>query len=231
MANIALITGAAKRIGRELALHYAKAGWHIAIHHYRSIEEAIELQAEVRSHGGKMSLFQCDFADKNGADELFNRVTKECGIPRLIINNASAFLKDEALVAADNFSVHMAVNCFAPLRLTELLAAKTEVPALSIVLGDATLEASWKSHYISYRLSRAAASEWVMRAHAQLLPKMRLHELLLGPTLRNEHESEAHFTARASETRSSKPTSIDAIAEAIDKLLAAPDARPAIDLS
>jgi NAD(P)-dependent dehydrogenase (short-subunit alcohol dehydrogenase family) len=231
VADLVFITGAAKRIGRELALHYSRKGWHVAVHHYRSLQEALELRHEAEASRGKISLFQADFCKPGSVENLFGRVVRECGIPRLLINNASVFEKDELLLREENLAAHMAVNAFTPIRLTQELATRSSSPALSVILGDATLEAAWKSDFTSYRASRAAVSNWVKTAAPSLLPKLRLYELLLGPTWRNDRESEVHFSTRAALTRSGKPTSVETIAKTIDQLVEKPCTEPLIDLS
>jgi NAD(P)-dependent dehydrogenase (short-subunit alcohol dehydrogenase family) len=231
MADLVLITGAAKRIGRALALHYGRKGWKVAVHHHRSVQEAHDLQHEAGAWGGKITLFQADFCKAGSVEEFFSRVVRECGVPRLIINNASVFEKDEPILREENFAAHMAVNAFAPIRLTQELVKRNILPAFSVILGDATLEAPWKADFISYRASRAAISHWVKSTAASLLPRLHLHEFLLGPTWRNDRESEAHFLSRAAHTRSGGATSVETIAKAIDQLVEKPCTEPQTDLS
>ncbi len=231
MARIVLITGAAKRVGKELALSYARAGWHVAVHHHKSIEEAIELQSTARSFGAKVSLFQADLRGRGEADELFNRVVKDCGIPQLLINNAAVFEPDETPIAEDVFASHMTVNLFAPIRLTQALHAKVKDGiALSVVMGDATLDVCWKNFY-SYAMSKAALRDWVAAHAGDFLPKLNLRMLLLGPTLRHDRESETHFNALVAASKSGQPTKVEKITKTIDMLVENPGDKPVIDLS
>ncbi|MBI3419495.1 MAG: SDR family NAD(P)-dependent oxidoreductase [Proteobacteria bacterium] len=230
MADLVLITGAAKRVGKDLALHYARKGWHVVVHHYKSVEEAIELQSHAHGLGGKISLFQGDLKEKGGAEELFNRVVRDCGVPRLLINNASVFEKDEAVVTEASFAMHMTVNLFTAIHLTQLLHARAQGPCTSIALGDTTLPAGWK-HFSSYAMSKVALIEWVKANASGFLPKLYLHGLMLGPTLRNARESERHFEALVAASRSHKPTSVEEIAAAVDQLVEKPCTEALIDLS
>ncbi|HVY12809.1 MAG TPA: SDR family NAD(P)-dependent oxidoreductase, partial [Alphaproteobacteria bacterium] len=217
-------------MGRDLALHYARAGWHVALHHYRSVEEAIELQSHARSIGAKMSLFQADLKEKGAAETLLSRVIKECGLPRLLINNASGFEKDEPLMREENFAMHMMVNLFAPMRLTQGLHARAESPCTSITLGDATLPVCWKN-FPSYAISKSALMDWVKASAPGFRPKLNLYGLLLGPTLRHPRESERHFDELVSTSRSHKQTSVEEIAATIDRLVENSGHDALIDLS
>jgi NAD(P)-dependent dehydrogenase (short-subunit alcohol dehydrogenase family) len=230
MAKLVLITGAAKRVGKELALSYARAGWHVAVHHYKSIEEAIELQSQAKSFGAKVSLFQADLRERASAEDLFSRVVKECGIPQLLINNAAVFEQDETPIKEDTFGGAMTVNCFTPIRLTQALHAKAVEPVTSVILGDATLDVCWKNFY-SYAMSKTAMHDWVQAQAKTLQPKLHLRELLLGPTLRHERESETHFNALVAASKSGQPTKVEKIVQTIDKLVENPGDNTVIDLS
>src|ERR1043166_1185052 len=143
-----LITGAAIRIGRELALHFAKEGWQVAAHYNRSADAARALQEESK---GKVQLFQADLSQPHAADRLFEKVQGEMEGFNYLINNASLFERDEASPQAKE--LHYAVNVAAPVRLVELLAAQDRQDAAAINMLDATLDASRE------KLSAFAASK------------------------------------------------------------------------
>ena len=72
-----LITGAAKRIGRQLALDLAATGYDIAIHFNESSSEAEEVAASIRAMGRKAALVQGDLAEADIAERLINSATSE----------------------------------------------------------------------------------------------------------------------------------------------------------
>ena len=87
----ALITGAAKRIGRAIALAFAEAGADIAITYRRSESEALETCEELRRHGIRALAVPCDLADEASIQAAVNQVLAEFGSLDLLVNNAGAF--------------------------------------------------------------------------------------------------------------------------------------------
>ena len=93
MSQSALITGGAKRIGREIALALAHRGFNIALHYNTSKNEAEVLAREIESTGMKCALFQADFLNQAESESLVKKVI--CIFPdlELLVNNASVFEK------------------------------------------------------------------------------------------------------------------------------------------
>ncbi|MES1180180.1 MAG: SDR family NAD(P)-dependent oxidoreductase, partial [Hyphomicrobium sp.] len=89
-----LITGAARRIGRALALDLSLAGWTVAIHYRKSVSEADRLAEEIGAKGGRAKAFKADLAEPNAARSLLADVVREFGAPSVLINNASEFQPD-----------------------------------------------------------------------------------------------------------------------------------------
>ena len=90
----ALITGAARRIGRAIAVHLASEGWDIAAHYNTSRAEAVSLQAEVHAAGVECRLYPADLSDPAAADGLVEACIKDFPHACLLVNSASIFKKD-----------------------------------------------------------------------------------------------------------------------------------------
>ncbi len=87
----ALVSGAARRIGRQIAITLADAGVNVLIHYRRSSEEAESLRTEVVARGVNAWLVQADFDHSEGAQELFENALKMAGPVDFLVNSASAF--------------------------------------------------------------------------------------------------------------------------------------------
>ena len=87
----ALITGAAKRIGRAIALAYANAGADIAITYRKSSAEAEETLQELKSLGIKGSAHRCDLDDAAAIKQAVANVVMDHGRLDLLVNNAGKF--------------------------------------------------------------------------------------------------------------------------------------------
>jgi NAD(P)-dependent dehydrogenase (short-subunit alcohol dehydrogenase family) len=196
MSHTILITGAAKRIGRAMAAHFAAQGWHVAAHYDSAQAEAQSLQKEINISGGHISLFQADFTQDGAAQKLFENVVTQCGAPDVLINNAARFERDEDGITEQSLHKHMAVNATAPMILAQLM--RTEIPAPTTLFNmlDRVLDWSWP-HLPAYVLSKLALEEWTKRNAPQFQPTCSMFGLRLGPTLRHPRESEAHFEKAA----------------------------------
>ena len=92
---IALITGAARRIGRALALDLARHGWAIALHCNSSTAEAEALASTLRSQGASVAVLRADLSDIQAVERLIPQCVAALGAPSCLINNASMFAYDE----------------------------------------------------------------------------------------------------------------------------------------
>ncbi|HQX68625.1 MAG TPA: SDR family NAD(P)-dependent oxidoreductase, partial [Ottowia sp.] len=124
-ARAVLVTGAARRLGREISLHFARAGWDVLAHYRHSEDEARALQAEVERLGRRCHLLAADLAQPDAAARLLRQTIDLHGAPpHCIVNNASIFEADNALLAsASGLFEHFSTNTATPLLLAGGLAA------------------------------------------------------------------------------------------------------------
>ena len=120
MKKTVLVTGAAKRIGREIAKAFAASGWKVVIHYNRSENEAAELLAELGGTDAGHSCVRCDLSDSQSVSSLIPSLgmTLDC-----LVNNASVYsrisLKD---ATSELMSEVFSVNFFAPFELMRSFA-------------------------------------------------------------------------------------------------------------
>src|SRR5450830_193630 len=132
--QVALVTGAAKRIGRVIALALARDGWDIAVHYGQSREEALALVAEITALGRRAVALQCELADEAGVRALIGQAA-QLGPLGCVVNNASLFRNDQA----DNFTMgaldlHMRANVAAPVLLAQGLYDITPAGRQAVVI-------------------------------------------------------------------------------------------------
>lgn len=85
--GVALVTGSASGIGREIAIDLAKAGYHIAVTD-RNLEGIEQTVANIVEAGGTAHAFEADITVRSEVDAMLEAVCRDLGIPRVLVNNA-----------------------------------------------------------------------------------------------------------------------------------------------
>ncbi len=221
---IALITGAARRIGRAIAADLAAGGWSVAIHYRDGREDAEGLAAEIRGLGGQAITLEGDLADPTDIAELLPRCIADLGAPTCLVNNASLFEFDDiATLSADGLSRHLAVNLTAPILLSQAFAVHLPARQAGAIINIIDQRA-WAStpEYFSYSLSKSALWSATRMLAQGLSPRIRVNGIGPGPTLANIHQNAEDFAAEAAATLLARRTTPQDIARAVRFILDAP---------
>jgi NAD(P)-dependent dehydrogenase (short-subunit alcohol dehydrogenase family) len=211
--QVALVTGAGRRLGRAIALGLAAAGWDIAVHYRQSEREAIETADAIRALGRRAALLPCDLADEAAVRLLPGRAAEALGRVTCIVNNASLFEYDSATSFSPALlSAHMSTNLAAPLLLAQALHAATPDGAQAAVVNllDQKLY-NLNPDFLSYTLSKAALHTATTMLAQALAPKVRVVGVAPGITLVSGDQSAAGFEKAHTQTplgRSSTPEDI-----------------------
>ena len=216
------MTGAAKRLGRAIALDLARHGWNVAIHYNTSEREARVTCEDVQTAGVKAALVRADLARESDTANLIEDAARELGPLTALINSASVFENDH-WHSADRASWdrHMEVNLRAPLVLAQHFTKELPRDACGCVINvlDQRLFRPTPD-FLSYGVSRAGL-HWLTATLAQALaPRIRVNAVAPGPTLKAAWQSSAQFERERSTTilgHGSKPQDIcDAVRYLLD---------------
>lgn len=195
-SKVALVTGAARRIGRSIALALAQRGWDVAVHYGQSEAEAMATVRDIEALGRRAASVQCDLADEDAVGRLLDDASAVLGPVTCVVNNASLFESD---TAAD-FSVasldrHMHANLAAPVILARALHAATPDGAQSVVINllDQKLF-NLNPDFLSYTLSKAGLQTATTVLAQALAPKVRVVGVAPGLTLVSGNQTEEGFT-------------------------------------
>lgn len=220
----ALVTGAARRIGRAIALSLAEQGWQVAVHHHRSAEEAEALVRAIRDSGSHAVALACDLSSAEEVELLIPRCAEALAAPTCLINNASEFLLDTAqTMTASTWDRHMQVNLRAPVLLARALAAGLPDGAEGNVVNIID-QRVWKltPEFFSYTISKAGLWTATRTLAQALAPRVRVNAVGPGPVLRSVHQTEADFAAECGATLLQRGTSPAEVAAAVSFILSAP---------
>jgi len=220
----ALITGAAKRIGRAMALALAQDGWDVAVHCHKSIGDAAKLVDEMRRLGRKAVAIEGDLAGRETPKKLIKKAKGTLGPLTLLINNASLFEPDEAAsVTMAEWDAHQAVNLRAPVFLSQAFAAQLPAGAHGNII-NLIDQRVWKLNpqYFAYTASKGGL--WVVtQTMAQAFaPRIRVNAIAPGPALANVRMREKEFEKLKRLTPLQRGTTPEEIAAAMKFILAAP---------
>jgi NAD(P)-dependent dehydrogenase (short-subunit alcohol dehydrogenase family) len=221
---VALITGAARRIGRTIALSLAAGGYDIAVHYQRSQADAETLVAELRDIGAAAVAIPCDLADAACVSELVPQVAACLGHPSCLINNASVFEHDTiATLTTASWERHHSINLRAPIILAQALylglPSDSEGNVINII-DQRVLKLT--PDFFSYTVSKAGLWTATKTLAQAMSPRVRVNAIGPGPVLRSIHQTEADFAAEEAATLLKRGASPAEIAAAIRFLLQAP---------
>ena len=220
----ALVTGAARRIGRAIALDLARHGWAVAVHHHRSADEAREVVAAIEAGGGRAALLRADLTREEEVQALVPKAAEALGPLSCLVNNASAFeldLADNATRAS--WDLHLETNLRAPFVLTQAFARQlpADLPGNVVNLLDQRV---WNltPYFVSYTVSKTGLWTLTRTLALALAPRIRVNAIGPGPALRSARQSVADFQRQCEMTPLKRGTTPEEICDAVRFILGAP---------
>lgn len=219
-----LVTGAARRIGRELALALARDGWQVAVHYRRSRDEAMALAGEIEAGGGRAVAIDADLADHQAVASLIQRCADRLGAPSCLINNASEFLLDSIeTLTPERWQTHLDINLRAPVFLAKALAECLPVGMQGNVINIID-QRVWQltPEFFSYTVSKAGLWSATRMLAQALAPRIRVNAIGPGPVLQSVHQSVQDFAKETASTLLARATAPSEIAAAVRFILDAP---------
>ena len=202
-----LVTGAAKRLGREIALALAQDGWQVAVHYRDSLEDATKTVADCSRLAGSSAAFRANLTNETAVRQLLPQVIAEFGRVDAVVNSASTFEHDTA--ASFSFAAmdkHMRSNTGAAILLSEALHAHVAGRASSAgtpatgpqgVVVNLLDQKLWNQNpdFFSYTLSKAALEAATTMLAIGLSPLLRVVGVAPGLTLTSHLLEQKKFEA------------------------------------
>lgn len=191
----ALVTGAAQRLGRAMALYLAQRGYDVAIHYATSAQAAEELAHQIEGMGRRAFCLRADLLEEAALAPLVPQASRALGGPlTVLVNNASIFEQDSLATATrDSWDRHMMSNLRAPFVLTQAFAAQCPMPVrdlageevaqgLVVNMIDQKVRKLTPEH-MSYSIAKMGLWAFTRMAAQELGPRVRVNAIGPGPTL------------------------------------------------
>jgi NAD(P)-dependent dehydrogenase (short-subunit alcohol dehydrogenase family) len=185
-----LVTGAAKRLGREIALALAAGGWRVAVHYRNSVEDAKQTVADCARLAGASAAFKANLSSESAVRKLLPSVVARFGRVDAVVNSASTFEHDDA--ASFGFvamETHMRSNTGAAILLAqalhEHLSQRPDAKTARGVVVNLLDQKLWNQNpdFLSYTLSKAALEAANTMLALALAPRLRVVGVAPGLTL------------------------------------------------
>jgi pteridine reductase len=215
MAPLALVTGAAHRLGKVFAMTLAKQGYDILLHYHRSEGDALQTKMEIESIGRSVIAVQADLGDPAQASALVSAIDT-----LQVLVNSAAFMPsgNVDLLTVENWDASLDINLRAPFLLAQAAAPKMTAGGLIVNITDVGAQKTW-SRYPSYTVSKAALESLTRILARALAPEIRVNAIAPGFVLQSDIVSAAEWERLITRVPLKRPARIEEIASALEFLL------------
>lgn len=235
MTKNALVTGAAIRLGKAMAIALAKQKYNVAVHYHGSADEAEQTVREIEGLGCKAVALQADLTNENEVQALVPRAVEGLGGNlSVLVNSASIFEYDNIQTATRrSWDRHLESNLRAPFVLTQAFAEQAPEPVCEGEWDEPTARAmivnmvdqrvhKLTPEFMSYTIAKMGLWTLTQTAAQSLAPKIRVNAIGPGPTVQGHRQSESHFRNQRRATVLKRGAAPDDVVQALLYFLRAP---------
>jgi pteridine reductase len=215
MAPLALVTGAAHRLGKVFALTLARQGFDILLHYYRSEGDALQTKTEIESIGRSATPIQADLSDPAQISALVSSIDT-----LQVLVNSAAFMPSGSVnsLTIDNWDDSLDLNLRAPFLLAQDASKKMTTGGLIVNISDVGAQKTW-SRYPSYTVSKAALESLTRILARSLAPQIRVNAIAPGFVLQSDIVAAEEWDRLIQRVPLKRPATTDEIASALEFLL------------
>lgn len=219
--KVAIVTGAAVRLGRALAIALAQSGAKIVVHYGRSADAAQETLAAIQAAGSEGVAVAADLSDPAAAAKIVAVAMDELGRADVLVNNASVFEHDSLAEAThEMWSRQFTINLQAPFFLSQAFARQLAVdqPAHIINIVDWRASRPGDDHLI-YTMTKAGLATLTKSLALHLAPQVQVNAVAPGAILPATGSDPADFDALETRIPLRRTGTPDAVTDALLFLL------------
>ena len=219
MKTYALITGGSDRIGKAVAIHLAKQGYHLVLHYNSAKEKAENLQMHIEStYKVKVELLQINFLEENDFDRIFEDFKRKSITIEVLVNCASDFIPSSFNEqGSELFDKEMTINLKIPYLLTKAFARVFGKG--NIINFVDTKVAKNKTVHLDYILSKKLLKDFTKISAVELAPNIRVNAIAPGLILPPEGKDESYLLNLAKDIPLKTIGNLDEILKAFQFIL------------
>jgi len=216
-----LITGAATRVGKAIALHFAEKGWNIALHYFRSSSKAKELKKIIEQNWGKVALIKADLKNPQQVEKIIPLAKKKLGAIDCLINNAALFEKDDiSNFTTKSWNDHFNINLLAPTILTKQFAKQASKKTVSNIINIIDQRIfNLTPFFMSYTISKSGLQTLTKTMAMRLGPNIKVNAIAPGPTIKSKRQTDRHFRNQVKSTLLKKSVRLEDICDTVEFLI------------
>src|SRR5690349_7807581 len=215
MSPLALVTGAAHRLGKVFALTLAREGFDILLHYHQSEDAALQTKAEIESVGRRVYLAQADLTNPTQIESLISNIESLD-----VLVNSAAFMPagNVDLLSIENWDQSLDLNLRAPFLLAQEVSKKMDEGGLIVNITDVGAQKTW-SRYPSYTVSKAALDSLTKILARALAPTIRVNAIAPGFVMQSDIVADEEWQRLVNRIPLKRPARTDEIASALEFLL------------
>lgn len=219
--RIAIVTGAAHRVGRGIALALADGGADVFVHYHRSGGLAERTADDITRRGRRAVVGSADLADAGAAADLVAAASDALGRPTILVNSASGFPVDTMEdVTREAWQRTLDVTLSGPVFLTQAFAAALaeDDEAAVVNVTDVKTATPYRRHF-SYTVAKGGIDTFTRAAALALAPRVRVNAVALGVVLPPQTEEAAYAERLGAELPLRRVGGVEAVADAVVALI------------
>mgnify|MGYP003542024947 FL=1 len=215
MAPLALVTGAAHRLGKSFALKLAHLGYDIVLHYHSADDAALQTKAEIESLKRSVVLAQADLTDPSQISTLLANIKSLD-----VLVNSAAFMPSGNVnaLSLENWDTALDLNLRAPFLLAQEASKKMTNGGSIINITDIGAQKAW-SRYPSYTVSKAALESLTKILARALAPKIRVNAIAPGFVLQSDIVPAEEWNRLIGRVPLKRPARTEEITSALEFLL------------
>lgn len=216
---LAIVTGAAQRLGRAFAVSLSQRGYAIGLHYYQSEKKALELAGELKSRQIPVVLLHADLRQPHQIDEMLRKVDEAGFTPKVLINSAAEMVhKSITEISLEEWDDQFALNLRATWYLSTQLSKRMTSGGVIINISDVGATKAW-SGFGAYSITKAGVNSLTQLMARALAPQIRVCAIAPGLVLPPEDMPRDKWNQLLEKTPQKKPVSIQSITQAMEFLM------------